>query len=166
MDPAAISEIGRNHDQLLDNTLTTIDELNDARNKCCAIPTDSATEEDRKAISGAFIYYAVSAADTFNTLNSKITAFDKSKDPYSITQEIIFGLKEPANTFHQCLVQRAPAADITKATESAAKVDNALKEVAKTFAVPGETEALSSQTPGQPGSGQPGAQTPGQPAAA
>lgn len=70
-------------------------------------------------------------------------------------------MNESAKTLHRCLARSAEAAVTTKATESAVKVDNALKEDTRAFGVSEETAEIppsssekrkqAEAAPGQPG---------------
>lgn len=97
---------------------------------------ESATEEDRKVISSAFESYSTAAANTFKALNLKIGEYSKNETPYHSVQNALLGLNEAAGSFHECLsFLNFPKEELATITSSAAKVDNTLEEVSKTFEV-------------------------------
>ncbi|CAO3648196.1 unnamed protein product [Mucor hiemalis] len=130
----SISKLEQDHKKLLDDTLKLIDELNAAKEKCCAATINPTTADDLKAISDALGDYSIGAVKVFTTLKSKVNAFNTKAEFYPIVQDILGELFSPTEDFHECLVDISPAA-YTKAQESVNNVDRALTEVAKAFKV-------------------------------
>lgn len=132
------TETQKQHVELRDNALKTLEDFHKVRLQCCAV--NSVAEEDGKAIFAAFESYATASANAMNILNSKISAFDKKNKPYYLVKDMLSQLPEAANPLHECLVQRVSSADARKAYDSKDKIDKAVIEAIKTFSVYGKAE--------------------------
>lgn len=128
-------QIKQNQERIVTESTFVIEDFRGAFSKCCGDTIKSVTEDEGKAIFGALEDYAKVAANVSNVFSSKVDAFDKQKQSYIDAQKFISNLTSPSKSFHDCLVQKVPAAYTENAKHSLGGLDYAYEDAAKAFNV-------------------------------
>lgn len=110
--------------------LDITNDLKDAGDTCCAVPTLLYAKRD--LVLFALENYATAAVDVFATLKAENNTFNEYKKIYSTIYRKIEDLPLRITAFEKCFDDKVPAA-ATKAKESAKNVYNALQEAAKAY---------------------------------